>query len=247
MDHCQKKERRGLKAFSAIILSIMHREKTMDYTQVAEAVISLVGTTAEDKNIRRRVYDALNVMCAAEVIRKEKKMLYLVDSYICSCSSEKKLPISSLTQIRSRVEEKRKALEETKQRKELLLSLIKRNKENGDTYTEKLFFPFILMSTQKSTRVDCETNDKRSYFKFIFNNSYRIYEDVYILRKLFKMDKDNRLYLLPESEEKENRLAEIQKEEPLFIDEHFQEKGCLPPSYLFEEEDDWLSLHNFLN
>ncbi|KAI5187293.1 transcription factor Dp-1 [Nematocida homosporus] len=257
MNLCPRKERRGLKAFSAMILSILQKERSMDYARVAETVIALVGESSDDKNVRRRVYDALNVMCAADVIRKEKKLVYIVDTALCTCAPNSVIGetdepgeaiFPAIRKIRERIAEKQATLEETKNRRELLLSLIKRNRERQDSEEkDRLYFPFILISTEKRTRVDCETNDRRSYFKFIFDNSYRIYEDVYILRKLF--DKRETCHLLQPS------LAGLCEQENLTDniglgqahDKSMETSLAGSPPSLFTEEEDWLNLYNFLN
>lgn len=194
MNQYPKKERRGLKAFSAMILSILQKEKEIDYTRVAEVIIGMAGNTGEDKNIRRRIYDALNVMCAIEIVKKDKKMVYLVDNPLCACETEvdKRLvrlghAITCTTKLKERIEEKKRVLEETVKRKDLLLKLIERNKhKENEEEKERLHFPFLLISTGKKSRIDCETNDKRSYFKFIFASDYQIYEDVHILKQVFR-------------------------------------------------------------
>lgn len=194
MNQYPKKERRGLKAFSAMILSILQKEKEIDYTRVAEVIIGMAGNTGEDKNIRRRIYDALNVMCAIEIVKKDKKMVYLVDNPLCGCETEvnKRLirlghAITCTTKLKERIEEKKRVLEETVKRKDLLLKLIERNKKKEhEEEKERLHFPFLLISTGKKSRIDCETNDKRSYFKFIFASEYQIYEDVHILKQVFR-------------------------------------------------------------
>ncbi|KAI5171193.1 transcription factor Dp-1 [Nematocida sp. LUAm3] len=254
------KERRGLKAFSGIIMSILQKQKSMDYSKVAETVIAIICPNTDDKNIRRRVYDALNVMCAADVIRKEKKTIYITNNNICSCG-EPSQEISSITDagslsaIQLRIEEKRNALQETKKRKSLLLSLIETNKrrEKGPVQ-DKIEFPFILISTYRNTRVDCETNDKRSYFKFIFGGKYRIYEDVQILAHLFKHPKDaSLLAFTPQSDQNTSHNTTLQPTENAQNDtENVQNTENVPPHAphapvkISQEEEEWLDLYNFL-
>ncbi|KAI5190830.1 transcription factor Dp-1 [Nematocida minor] len=267
MNQRPKKERTGLKAFSTMILSILQKEKSIEYTKVADIIMAMSEGTGDDKNVKRRVYDALNVMCAVDLVRKDRKMAYLTDNQLCSCEMEveKRLiklgqSIISTPKLRERVEEKRRVLEETIKRKELLVRLIERNKQREYLEEkEKLHLPFILISTKKKSRIDCETNDKRSYFKFIFTSPYKIYEDVHILKQIFG--------------EKEAR-AEVRESRPFgdFVDtlqtenmpeptHHAPNPQWLPKaeieritpgsplgsSYIFTEDDDWLNLYNFLN
>ncbi|KAI5166498.1 transcription factor Dp-1 [Nematocida sp. ERTm5] len=257
-----KKERTGLKAFSAMILSIMQKEKSIEYTKVADIIMSMTEGTGDDKNVKRRVYDALNVMCAVNLIKKEKKMAYLTDDQLCSCEEEVEKRLATLGQsivstpkLKERVEEKKRVLEETIKRKELLLRLIRRNSEREIEEKEKLHLPFILISTQKKSRIDCETNDKRSYFKFIFTSPYKIYEDVHILKQIFG-DKSISLqtkehYPGQHTEQKENISTAAKIQNNWQKNKPDADKGApgspLGSSYMFTEDDDWLNLYNFLN
>ncbi|OAG29043.1 transcription factor Dp-1 [Nematocida displodere] len=265
MNYCPKKERRGLKAFSAMILSILQKERAMDYTRVSDVIIAMTGNTGEDKNIKRRIYDALNVMCAVDIVRKDKKMVYLIDNTLCECASEidKRLlslghATTSTSKLRERIEEKERHLEDVLRRKDLLLQLIERNKEKEETEDkEKLHFPFIIISTGKKSRIDCETNDKRSYFKFIFANEYKIYEDVQILKEIFKdvpHTQENYTNALMDSVLPEtpllNTLPDAYPTPNDWLSKLPQLEDKQAPSnsnYIFTEEDDWLNIYNFLS
>ncbi|KAI5179813.1 transcription factor Dp-1 [Nematocida sp. AWRm80] len=249
-----RKEKRGLKAFSSMILSILQKEKAMEYTKVAETIIYMTGEPSEDKNIRRRVYDALNVLCAVDVIRKEKKMVYLMDNQMCSCESEinKRITrlghiITSSNRVKERIEEKKRILEETIKRKELLLKLINRNKQNKEIdEKERLHLPFLLISTGKKSRIDCETNDKRSYFRFTFANEYKIYEDAHILKQIFQETEIEKITHELENMPMKNHIDTTE------IDDAWNTKEVPvieePPSnYIFAEDEDWVNLYNFLN
>ncbi|EHY65497.1 hypothetical protein NERG_01104 [Nematocida ausubeli] len=253
----QKKERTGLKAFSAMILSIMQKEKSIEYTKVADIIMGMTEGTGDDKNVKRRVYDALNVMCAVNLIKKDKKMAYITDNQMCSCEEEVERRLASLGQaivsapkLRERVEEKRRILEETVRRKDLLLRLIKRNSEREIEEKEKLHLPFILISTKKKSRIDCETNDRRSYFKFIFTSPYKIYEDVHILKQIF-----GDASVRSEVKEHHKGISQSQKENveapKKWNPPHEMDRATpgspLGSSYIFTEDDDWLNLYNFLN
>lgn len=274
MNQPAKKERRGLKKFSAMILSLLQQEKQMDYTRVAEVIIAMSGGPAEDKNIRRRIYDALNVMCAINLVRKEKKMVYLNDGTGCGCESAGAVPGLSgvaghsyeVKKVKERIEEKEKLLQETVSRKELLLKLIERNQQQpAADEKEKLHFPFILIGTGKKSRIDCETNDRQSYFKFIFSDEYQIFEDVHVLKQIFACPANQPLVAYPRlagthglsdsklapgsrsarGDNKENRPKYPEEWGPSLAEEY--PASSLGSSYLFPEDEDWLNLYNFLN
>lgn len=76
-ESCSEKARnnKGLKVLSARVKSILISKKLSSYRQVAEELIKELNVLnkAEEKNILRRVYDALNVLIAAGVVVKQGK------------------------------------------------------------------------------------------------------------------------------------------------------------------------------
>lgn len=119
----------------------------------------------DQKNIRRRVYDALNVLMAMNIISKDKKEIRWIG-----------LPTNSAQQCSALEKEnqKRKERIEAKQQqlRELILqqvsfkSLVTRNKESEErgivpSPSSAIQMPFIIVNTHKKTHVNCSiSNDK---------------------------------------------------------------------------------------
>jgi transcription factor Dp-1 len=232
-----KRERRGLKAFSAMILALLYKERVMEYSRVAEVIYSMTNTgDADDKNIKRRIYDALNVMCAVGLVRKEKRKIYLnAKREGCFCPEGNRVQDANsdlLLSIRNRVAEKKQTFEDTIARKDLLLRLIERNRASRGCCEEKdhLHFPFLILCTGKKSPIDCETNEKRTYFRFKFKAEYEIYEDVHILKKIF-----------------EGRGSAKGGNDENTPNVKSKEKGEDSPLYSFAEEEDWMNIYNFLS
>lgn len=80
-----RKQNKGLKLLSVVVKDIVISKKWTTYKEVAEIILrdsmegqfggphSQVGVTREEQNIKRRVYDALNVLISAGVLIKEGK------------------------------------------------------------------------------------------------------------------------------------------------------------------------------
>lgn len=119
----------------------------------------------DQKNIRRRVYDALNVLMAMNIISKEKKEIRWIG-----------LPTNSLQECIQLQKEKQKKIESIKKKTKDLQCLImnqisfknlaQRNMENekihGPPATNSYIqLPFIVVNTNKKTVIDCSiSNDK---------------------------------------------------------------------------------------
>lgn len=84
------------------------------------------------KNIRRRVYDALNVLMAMNIIEKEKKEIRWVG-----------LPTSSLQECKTLEDEKSKRQERIKQKAEQLHDLIIQAGHNSALLIVTLFFSAV--------------------------------------------------------------------------------------------------------
>lgn len=132
----------------------------------------------EQRNLRRRVYDALNVLMAIDVIRKDRKEIRWVGFPEDMAHSARRLHTEHVT-VKRRLEEKRRALDELMQRYVCLKALVARNGRmeagtgskasinRGVTAlmapapTDRLHLPFVLINAPKDCRVHCEMLEDR--------------------------------------------------------------------------------------
>ena len=139
----------------------------------------------DEKNIRRRVYDALNVLLAMDMIAKDKKEIRWIG-----------LPNNTavgLESIRAKKEEKQQELERKQQQyKELCLQktayerIIARNQENPTAVPEhkRIYMPFIVVKTNKNNNIDCEVTEDYHEIFFNFTSNFEILNDMEILKKM---------------------------------------------------------------
>jgi len=81
---------RGLRVLSLKVKEIVSQKKRTSYKEVAESLTfelrqkmsarSSKEESKDEQNVKRRVYDALNVLIAADVLRKEGKVVYCDES-----------------------------------------------------------------------------------------------------------------------------------------------------------------------
>lgn len=172
------------------------KKGTTSYNEVADELVGeftnpATGNTLPDqqydqKNIRRRVYDALNVLMAMNIISKEKKEIRWLG-----------LPTNSIQECIALEKDKKKKIErikaKTQQLHDLVMhhvalkNLVKRNTEIENKYgpptpNSAIHLPFIIINTSKNTVVDCSiTNDKSEYL-FNFNGKFTINDDFQMLK-----------------------------------------------------------------
>lgn len=180
---------KGLRHFSAKVCAKVEDKGVTTYNEVADELVRDIGLEmgkCDHKNIRRRVYDALNVLMAIDIIRKEKKEIRWLGlpneaaDDLRALESERQL-------LQERINEKSKNLREILRRCISLKNLIDRNAEIQQSSStlntgDKLPLPFILISAARDCHVHCEMLEDRTQYFFEFNTSFQINEDIEIMR-----------------------------------------------------------------
>ncbi|KAL3091640.1 hypothetical protein niasHT_024222 [Heterodera trifolii] len=198
--HRSTDKTRGLRHFAHKVCEKVKQKVQTNYNEVAEELVNEyfdnIAEVPSDpeklqydtRNIRRRVYDALNVLMAMNIIEKEKKEIRWVG-----------LPTSSLAECRRLEEEKAQRQErirqKTEQLQELIVqlvsykSLVQRNREservNGRPLDSTiLYLPYIIVSTNKKTNVECAVAPDKSEYLFNFDRPFEIHDDIEVLKRL---------------------------------------------------------------
>lgn len=139
----------------------------------------------DQKNIRRRVYDALNVLMAMNIISKEKKEIKWIG-----------LPTNAAQECQDLETEKEKRLEaiamKKQQLRDLLLqqiafkNLVERNKSSNLTPASNAIInlPFIVVNTDKKTVIDCSISNDKTEYLFNFDNTFEIHDDIEVLKRM---------------------------------------------------------------
>jgi len=189
---------KGLRHFSMKVCEKVRTKGSTTYNEVADELVnefaspSLGLSTLEQqfdqKNIRRRVYDALNVLMAMNIISKEKKEIKWLG-----------LPTNSMQECTTLEKDRQKRIErlkaKTQQLQDLITqqvafkSLVERNKareaESGPPPPHgSIHLPFLIVNTSKQTVIDCSiSNDKMEYL-FNFDGTFEIHDDIEVLKRM---------------------------------------------------------------
>ncbi|XP_062872748.1 transcription factor Dp-2 isoform X4 [Trichomycterus rosablanca] len=193
------KKGKGLRHFSMKVCEKVQKKGTTSYNEVADELVAefthagnLASTDSQaydQKNIRRRVYDALNVLMAMNIISKEKKEIRWIG-----------LPTNSAQECRNLELEKQKRLERIRQKKsqleELILqqiafkNLVKRNQANEAATKSRpppgsiIQLPFIILNTDVRTVIDCSISSDKCEYLFNFDNMFEIHDDIEVLKRM---------------------------------------------------------------
>ena len=143
-----------------------------------------VDQSYDEKNIRRRVYDALNVLMAMESYQRKEQRDSLEGASNQRCND--------IDKFKRKRKQRRRYLNAEATFAGLLLqqiafkNLVRRNHKESAWHHEetKIPLPFIIVSTNNSTTVQCEMAEDRSDIFFDFNEKFEIHDDNDILKKM---------------------------------------------------------------
>lgn len=185
---------KGLRHFSMMVCKKVEEKGETTYNEVADELVKQVlevrkreepNGKFDEKNIRRRVYDSINVLLAMDIIAKDKKQI-----------SWKGLPSTAQhdLQLLEREEEARKEQVQAKRKalKEILLqqicfrNLVTRNKarEVEQLHAEKVPLPFIVVNTHKDAVIHCNMAHDLTNVLFEYDRPFEINDDNSILTRL---------------------------------------------------------------
>ncbi|XP_063611269.1 transcription factor Dp-1-like isoform X1 [Penaeus indicus] len=190
---------KGLRHFSMKVCEKVKAKGTTSYNEVADELVSEFtdparcaspsdGANYDQKNIRRRVYDALNVLMAMNIISKEKKEIRWLG-----------LPTNSAQECRKLEQERHKRVEriklKTQQLQDLILqqiafkNLVERNRSEERVHgapspNSAIQLPFIIVNTSKKTVIDCSISNDKTEYLFNFDDTFEIHDDIEVLKRM---------------------------------------------------------------
>ncbi|XP_073470659.1 transcription factor Dp-1 isoform X1 [Lithobates pipiens] len=195
-----EKNGKGLRHFSMKVCEKVQKKGTTSYNEVADELVAEFSSTDnhispnesqayDQKNIRRRVYDALNVLMAMNIISKEKKEIKWIG-----------LPTNSAQECQNLEVERQRRLERIKQKQsqlqELILqqiafkNLVQRNRQTEQQTNRSppsnsvIHLPFIIVNTSKKTVIDCSISNDKFEYLFNFDNTFEIHDDIEVLKRM---------------------------------------------------------------
>ncbi|XP_061827268.1 transcription factor Dp-1-like isoform X1 [Nerophis lumbriciformis] len=195
-----EKNGKGLRHFSMKVCEKVQKKGVTTYNEVADELVAEFSSgdnhmspndshVYDQKNIRRRVYDALNVLMAMNIISKEKKEIKWIG-----------LPTNSAQECQNLEVERQRRLERIKQKQsqlqELILqqiafkNLVQRNKQSEQQANRPpppnsiIHLPFIIVNTSKKTVIDCSISNDKFEYLFNFDSMFEIHDDIEVLKRM---------------------------------------------------------------
>ncbi|KAG8483912.1 hypothetical protein CXB51_023487 [Gossypium anomalum] len=182
---------KGAGSFFASLLawqqSLVADELVAEFADPSNSVASPDQQQYDEKNIRRRVYDALNVLMAMDIISKDKKEIQWKGLPRTSLSDIEDLKTERLG-LRNRIDKKAAYLHELEEQFVGLQNLIQRNEQlysSGNASGGGVALPFILVQTRPHATVEVEISEDMQLVHFDFNSTpFELHDDNYVLKAM---------------------------------------------------------------
>lgn len=211
------KQGKGLRHFSMKVCEKVESKGTTTYNEVADELVAEMkdsqledGVVYDEKNIRRRVYDAINVLMALDVIAKEKKAIMWrgfhagatglgggVGGMLGSSGRPSVGPgvIARAQDARAAaaaaVDKKALFLADLLEQQRAVKALMARNAAApAAPRGTQLELPFILVQAKPDATVEVQISDDMRDVQFSFANApFQIHDDSYVLKMMTEENK----------------------------------------------------------
>ncbi|OMO97166.1 hypothetical protein COLO4_14824 [Corchorus olitorius] len=172
----------GLRQFSLMVCKKLESKGITTYNEVADEIIeefataqsSTPGSLEEfhEKNVRRRVYDALNVLMAMDIITKEKKEIRWKGLSTTTQANDLNELKAQHVRLMAGIAKKAAYLKELEEQVAGMENIIQRNQrlvKNDGTPKEGFTLPFILVQTSPNATVEIEISEDMKLVHIDFN------------------------------------------------------------------------------
>lgn len=212
-------KRKGLRHFAVRVTRKVEEKGLTTYNEVAdelvveERALRQTAPLVDEKNIRRRVYDSLNVLMAMNIISKTKKLISWRGLHCAQESNDITLQLETLqqavTQRQEIVERKRAERAHLSDLLSRTTAVIERNRDIAtaqetfyddllddlqpfgeqndmtiDRTTDRLWFPYYLVSARRDTKIEMQVSGMRDEVRFTFDEAYNIFDNNEILKRM---------------------------------------------------------------
>uniref|UniRef100_A0A6Q2WSJ5 Transcription factor n=3 Tax=Esox lucius TaxID=8010 RepID=A0A6Q2WSJ5_ESOLU len=195
-----EKNGKGLRHFSMKVCEKVQKKGVTTYNEVADELVAEFSAADnhispndshvyDQKNIRRRVYDALNVLMAMNIISKEKKEIKWIGLPTNSAQECHNLEIERERRL-ERIKQKQSQLQELILQQIAFKNLVQRNRQTEQQTNRPpapnslIHLPFIIVNTSKKTVIDCSISNDKFEYLFNFDSMFEIHDDIEVLKRM---------------------------------------------------------------
>jgi len=164
------------------------------YNQVADELVAEFSAgidsdqphqAYDEKNIRRRVYDALNVLMAMDIIAKERKDIRW-KGFPANAEKEYEMLQDKIDARANSIRQKQDRLEELVMQYISLKNLLRRNesKEYCQTTKHRIYIPYVIVKSHPETSIQIDITEDRQTVEMTLDRTFALQDDVQILNEM---------------------------------------------------------------
>ena len=195
----------GLKEISKRVMDIIKQSGKTTYKAISDQIVNEINEKSlkDEKNIRRRIYDSLNVMKSMKLFNRDKNTKTIMWNYgqefdplneiedkseLNEKNNETRIDSADIATLKKEIKEKSNKLELLKMELIGLKNVLERNGKENDKINanQKLYFPFIVIEfpTNKDPKINVALNDNKTKAHFGFDEVISMYGDLDAVSKI---------------------------------------------------------------
>eukprot|EP00127_Corallochytrium_limacisporum_P002738 Clim_evm47s136 gene=Clim_evmTU47s136 len=191
-----EKKTQGMRRFSWRVCETVREKGTTSYNGVAEELVRDLteknqrGEKPEhgydEKNIRRRVYDVLNVFKALNIITQEEKKIHWQGLPTNSEEEVNNLKLR-IQDAEEKIRDKKRAINALCVQILTFKNLVARNKKRqleGSQQADRLRLPFLLLKTRSDTEVDIFVSPERDSYLIQLDQPFVFHDEIEIMKRM---------------------------------------------------------------
>ena len=195
----------GLKEISKRVMDIIKQSGQTTYRAISDQIVNEINEKSlkDEKNIRRRIYDSLNVMKSMKLFHRDKSSKTIMWNYDQEFdplneienknegdekNNEYKIDSWNIVELKKEIKEKKEKVNLLTKDLHGLKNVLERNKREDENIPEnnKLFFPFIVIefSSDKTPKINVALNENQTKAHFGFDEAEAMYGDLDAVSKI---------------------------------------------------------------
>lgn len=200
----------GLKEISKRVMEIIKHNGQTTYREISDQIVNEINEKSikDEKNIRRRIYDSLNVMKSMKLFKKDKKDKTIRWNYeqefdplnenedreddTQKPNNDEKIDYKNnsnlITELKKENKDKKEKIALLTQELKGLKNVLERNRRDNEIIAEnkKIYFPFLMIEfpTNKDPKVNVALNEEKTSAHIGFDEADGLYGDLDCVSKI---------------------------------------------------------------
>ena len=194
----------GLKEISKRVMDIIKQSGQITYRAISDQIVNEINEKSikDEKNIRRRIYDSLNVMKSMKLFHKDKNSKTIKWNYDQEYdplnemgnkndddnNNLAKTESTNIVELKKEIKEKKEKLSLLSKELQGLKNVLERNNREDSNVPndKKLYFPFVVIEfkSNKDHKINVALNDNQTKAHFGFDDAEAMYGDLDAVSKI---------------------------------------------------------------